>query len=190
MLNKEWIDLIPFFSMAMKQIPNGLGAFSGLVQIIIYSIYYKSTKWEEDEKIQTEVQLSGKYSGKLSSPKSDVENQVWHIRHKPPITTDFCVCFWWENYIAASSQDSLNFSFLLIFYYSLLILVIIFLDNFFCNHKQRRFCIVGFCSSRNIFWFQIDNLFSSVFVFPLLWTRIQQKAYYLGQTNKKKEKML
>lgn len=62
--------------MAMKQIPNGLGAFSGLVQIIIYSIYYKSTKWEEDEKIPTEVQLSGKYSGKLSSPKSDVENQV------------------------------------------------------------------------------------------------------------------
>ncbi|KAI5683467.1 hypothetical protein M9H77_04695 [Catharanthus roseus] len=40
-------------------IPNGLGALSGAVQLILYATYYKSTKWDEDEPDPApEVQLS------------------------------------------------------------------------------------------------------------------------------------
>ncbi|XP_052182008.1 bidirectional sugar transporter SWEET5 [Diospyros lotus] len=30
-------------------VPNGLGTLSGLIQLILYVIYYKTTKWEEEE---------------------------------------------------------------------------------------------------------------------------------------------
>ncbi|PKI56962.1 bidirectional sugar transporter SWEET5 [Punica granatum] len=40
-------------------LPNGLGALSGLVQLILYAIYYKSTKWDDEpEKPTANVQLS------------------------------------------------------------------------------------------------------------------------------------
>ncbi|ONH90814.1 hypothetical protein PRUPE_8G076100 [Prunus persica] len=40
-------------------VPNGLGSISGLVQLILYATYYKTTNWdEEDEKPKSEVQLS------------------------------------------------------------------------------------------------------------------------------------
>ncbi|KAL3529585.1 hypothetical protein ACH5RR_008907 [Cinchona calisaya] len=38
-------------------IPNGLGAVSGLIQLILYATYYRTTNWDEDEK-PSEVQLS------------------------------------------------------------------------------------------------------------------------------------
>ncbi|KAL3512881.1 hypothetical protein ACH5RR_025598 [Cinchona calisaya] len=38
-------------------IPNGLGAFSGLIQLILYATYYRTTNWDEDEK-PSEIQLS------------------------------------------------------------------------------------------------------------------------------------
>ncbi|XP_008237119.1 PREDICTED: bidirectional sugar transporter SWEET5-like [Prunus mume] len=39
-------------------VPNGLGSISGLVQLILYATYYKSTNWDEDDEIQkSEVQL-------------------------------------------------------------------------------------------------------------------------------------
>lgn len=40
-------------------VPNGLGALSGLVQLILYATYYKTTKWDEPEKPTSEVELSG-----------------------------------------------------------------------------------------------------------------------------------
>ncbi|KAL6177452.1 hypothetical protein ACLB2K_048978 [Fragaria x ananassa] len=42
-------------------IPNGLGALSGLVQLILYATFYKTSRWEDDEddiKSRSEVQLS------------------------------------------------------------------------------------------------------------------------------------
>ncbi|KAL6182412.1 hypothetical protein ACLB2K_043834 [Fragaria x ananassa] len=42
-------------------IPNGLGALSGLVQLILYATFYKTTRWEDDDddiKSRSEVQLS------------------------------------------------------------------------------------------------------------------------------------
>ncbi|CAL9021551.1 unnamed protein product, partial [Prunus brigantina] len=39
-------------------VPNGLGSISGLVQLILYATYYKTTNWDEDDEIQkSEVQL-------------------------------------------------------------------------------------------------------------------------------------
>ncbi|CAK9169366.1 unnamed protein product [Ilex paraguariensis] len=42
-------------------IPNGLGTLSGLVQLILYATYYRTTKWDEDtsDVKPSEVQLSG-----------------------------------------------------------------------------------------------------------------------------------
>ncbi|XP_024024507.1 bidirectional sugar transporter SWEET5 [Morus notabilis] len=41
-------------------IPNGLGTFSALVQLVLYCTYYKTTKWDsdDDQKPHSEVQLS------------------------------------------------------------------------------------------------------------------------------------
>ncbi|KAH7528484.1 bidirectional sugar transporter SWEET5 [Ziziphus jujuba] len=39
-------------------IPNALGTGSGLIQLILYATYYKTTQWDEDEKPRSEVQLS------------------------------------------------------------------------------------------------------------------------------------
>uniref|UniRef100_A0A7N0ZY15 Bidirectional sugar transporter SWEET n=1 Tax=Kalanchoe fedtschenkoi TaxID=63787 RepID=A0A7N0ZY15_KALFE len=40
-------------------VPNGLGALSGLVQLILYAIYYRTTNWDEEPAPkQTEVQLA------------------------------------------------------------------------------------------------------------------------------------
>ncbi|XP_057480466.1 LOW QUALITY PROTEIN: bidirectional sugar transporter SWEET5-like [Actinidia eriantha] len=41
-------------------IPNGLGALSGAVQLIMYATYYKTTKWDDDEPSASDVQLSSK----------------------------------------------------------------------------------------------------------------------------------
>ncbi|KAK3440033.1 hypothetical protein EUGRSUZ_B00360 [Eucalyptus grandis] len=40
-------------------VPNGLGALSGLVQLILYATYYRTTKWDEPEKPTSEVEISG-----------------------------------------------------------------------------------------------------------------------------------
>lgn len=37
-------------------IPNGLGTLSGLLQLVLYATYYKTTKWD-DEGNQTEIEL-------------------------------------------------------------------------------------------------------------------------------------
>lgn len=48
--------LFIFFS---KKVPNGLGAISGLVQLILYAAYHKSTDWDEEpEKPAANVELS------------------------------------------------------------------------------------------------------------------------------------
>ncbi|KAG4137319.1 hypothetical protein ERO13_D07G064900v2 [Gossypium hirsutum] len=40
-------------------IPNGLGTLSGLVQLILYAWFYRTTKWDEDDKAPAQqVQLS------------------------------------------------------------------------------------------------------------------------------------
>ncbi|PON61101.1 SWEET sugar transporter [Parasponia andersonii] len=40
-------------------IPNGLGALSGLVQLILYATYYRTTQWDSDDrKSSSEVQLT------------------------------------------------------------------------------------------------------------------------------------
>ncbi|KAJ6760675.1 RAG1-ACTIVATING PROTEIN 1 [Salix purpurea] len=41
-------------------LPNGLGALSGLIQLILYGIYYRSTKWDDDNDVRgdrSEVEL-------------------------------------------------------------------------------------------------------------------------------------
>ncbi|KAJ4845379.1 hypothetical protein Tsubulata_037303 [Turnera subulata] len=40
-------------------LPNGLGTLSGLLQLILYACYYKSTRWEDDDdRGKSEVELS------------------------------------------------------------------------------------------------------------------------------------
>ncbi|KAB5524952.1 hypothetical protein DKX38_022701 [Salix brachista] len=42
-------------------LPNGLGALSGLIQLILYGIYYRSTIWDDDNDVRgdrSEVELS------------------------------------------------------------------------------------------------------------------------------------
>ncbi|GAU19651.1 hypothetical protein TSUD_185670 [Trifolium subterraneum] len=29
-------------------IPNGLGTISGLIQLILYAVYYRTTRWDDD----------------------------------------------------------------------------------------------------------------------------------------------
>ncbi|XP_059299962.1 bidirectional sugar transporter SWEET5-like [Lycium barbarum] len=43
-------------------IPNGLGSLSGLVQLVLYGTFYKTTNWNEDD--QKEVELSNSKSSK------------------------------------------------------------------------------------------------------------------------------
>lgn len=40
-------------------VPNALGSLSGLVQLILYATYYRTTKWDEPEKLTSEVEISG-----------------------------------------------------------------------------------------------------------------------------------
>ncbi|XP_010045563.2 bidirectional sugar transporter SWEET5 [Eucalyptus grandis] len=40
-------------------VPNALGSLSGLVQLILYATYYRTTKWDEPEKPTSEVEISG-----------------------------------------------------------------------------------------------------------------------------------
>ncbi|KAL5064668.1 hypothetical protein RYX36_026405 [Vicia faba] len=37
-----------WFCIIATTVPNGLGAISGLAQLILYGIYYRSTKWDEE----------------------------------------------------------------------------------------------------------------------------------------------
>ncbi|CAL5444654.1 hypothetical protein CsSME_00053332 [Camellia sinensis var. sinensis] len=42
-------------------IPNGLGALSGAIQLILYATYYKTTNWDDDGPLESsEVQLSNR----------------------------------------------------------------------------------------------------------------------------------
>jgi len=36
--------------MVFGQVPNGLGTFSGVIQLVLYAVYYKSTDWNEPKK--------------------------------------------------------------------------------------------------------------------------------------------
>ncbi|XP_022767443.1 bidirectional sugar transporter SWEET5 [Durio zibethinus] len=38
--------------------PNGLGSLSGLVQLLLYAYFYRTTQWDEDDKPPQKVQLS------------------------------------------------------------------------------------------------------------------------------------
>ncbi|KAK9669417.1 hypothetical protein RND81_13G128200 [Saponaria officinalis] len=38
-------------------IPNGLGAISGIIQLILYAIYYKTTKWSDSNENKPEIEL-------------------------------------------------------------------------------------------------------------------------------------
>lgn len=49
------------YVIIIKQIPNGLGSLSGLVQLILFAAFYRTTNWDEDEK---EVELSTSKSNK------------------------------------------------------------------------------------------------------------------------------
>jgi solute carrier family 50 protein (sugar transporter) len=42
-------------------VPNGLGTLSGLVQLVLYATYYKTTNWDEDE-MWTEIELPTAHS--------------------------------------------------------------------------------------------------------------------------------
>ncbi|KAJ8771848.1 hypothetical protein K2173_027025 [Erythroxylum novogranatense] len=35
-------------------LPNGLGALSGLLQLILYAVYYRTTKWDDDQRRDTD----------------------------------------------------------------------------------------------------------------------------------------
>lgn len=39
-------------------VPNGLGAVSGVVQLVLYATFYRTTNWDEDEKPSSNVQMS------------------------------------------------------------------------------------------------------------------------------------
>ncbi|KAJ7956257.1 Bidirectional sugar transporter SWEET [Quillaja saponaria] len=39
-------------------VPNGLGALSGLIQLILYATFYNTTKWDEDDNLPRELELS------------------------------------------------------------------------------------------------------------------------------------
>ncbi|KAL3748293.1 hypothetical protein ACJRO7_009517 [Eucalyptus globulus] len=60
----ESIKYMPFYlSLAyllniIWSVPNGLGALSGLMQLILYATYYRTTKWDEPEKPTSEVEIS------------------------------------------------------------------------------------------------------------------------------------
>ncbi|KAI3429988.1 Bidirectional sugar transporter SWEET [Psidium guajava] len=43
-------------------VPNGLGSVSGLVQLILYAHYYKTTKWDEEDDNPAEVELSNTHA--------------------------------------------------------------------------------------------------------------------------------
>ncbi|KAL8457744.1 hypothetical protein ACS0TY_035564 [Phlomoides rotata] len=38
-------------------IPNGLGCFSGVLQLVLYGTYYKTTNWEEDDNNHSDIEL-------------------------------------------------------------------------------------------------------------------------------------
>ncbi|KAL2515829.1 Bidirectional sugar transporter SWEET5 [Forsythia ovata] len=46
-------------------VPNGLGALSGLIQLVLYATYYRTTKWDEDEK-----------SPEIELPRANLEGQA------------------------------------------------------------------------------------------------------------------
>lgn len=41
-------------------VPNGLGTFSGAVQLILYATYYRTTNWDEEDAIPSELELPAK----------------------------------------------------------------------------------------------------------------------------------
>lgn len=51
--------LIFFFLLFVisMQIPNGLGAFFGAMQLILYGCYYRSTNWDDEFEHRSELQL-------------------------------------------------------------------------------------------------------------------------------------
>ncbi|KAH7866656.1 hypothetical protein Vadar_023305 [Vaccinium darrowii] len=54
-------NIIMYNSPLTVMIPNGLGALSGAVQLILYATYYKSTKWDDQPNPPpSELQLSSK----------------------------------------------------------------------------------------------------------------------------------
>ena len=53
-------QIINHFSLEIlgMQIPNGLGSLSGLVQLILYGTFYRTTNWDDnEEKPKPEVEL-------------------------------------------------------------------------------------------------------------------------------------
>ncbi|KAK6122988.1 hypothetical protein DH2020_043270 [Rehmannia glutinosa] len=43
-------------------VPNSLGSLSGLVQLVLYATYYRTTKWDDDSTTQTEIELQSSSS--------------------------------------------------------------------------------------------------------------------------------
>ncbi|CAI9757491.1 unnamed protein product [Fraxinus pennsylvanica] len=56
-----YITIFLLFSNWAMRVPNGLGTLSGLVQLVLYATYYKTTNWDEDE-MWTEIELPTAHS--------------------------------------------------------------------------------------------------------------------------------
>ncbi|KAG5056697.1 hypothetical protein JHK82_011705 [Glycine max] len=41
-------NILMYFAPLTVMIPNGIGTVSGLVQLILYAMYYRTTKWDEE----------------------------------------------------------------------------------------------------------------------------------------------
>ncbi|KAK4489048.1 hypothetical protein RD792_004842 [Penstemon davidsonii] len=56
-------------------VPNGLGALSGLVQLILYATYYRTTNWDDDnDNTQSKTQLETTTHND-NIPKSEIQLQ-------------------------------------------------------------------------------------------------------------------
>ncbi|GAB4860692.1 hypothetical protein Ancab_035854 [Ancistrocladus abbreviatus] len=48
-------NIIMYASPLTVMVPNGLGALSGVVQLILYAVYYKTTNWDESDTKEVEL---------------------------------------------------------------------------------------------------------------------------------------
>nr|GMC72225.1 bidirectional sugar transporter SWEET5-like [Ipomoea batatas] len=55
-------NVLMYTSPLTVMIPNGLGALSGLVQLVLFAMFYRTTNWDENES-NNEVELSSGKTG-------------------------------------------------------------------------------------------------------------------------------